>query len=278
MKTDNIGTSDRVTFLATCVKLTCKDGVIMGFTDYAHNITISGITYEAKSGYSATTVTSSSGLAVDNLDIEGALSSEAITEADLTAGKYNFAAIEIFQVDYTKPQAGRNILKAGTLGQVSRGDHAFKAEIRGLAQMAQRNIGELYSEDCRADLGDNRCKVNLSAYTHTGTVTAVGEETITFNINTITGYFAQGIIIGLTGANTGVRMEIVEHSNVSGSDVITTFLPLPYAVEIGDTFRLQAGCNRKIATCFSRFNNYLNFRGEPGIPGTDKIISYAVQK
>lgn len=278
MKTDNIGTGDRVTFLATCVKLTRKDGVIMGFTDYARDLVIDGITYEAKSGYSATTVTSSSGLAVDNLDIEGALSSESITEADLTAGKYNFAEIEIFQVDYTKPQAGKNILKAGTLGQVSRGDNAFKAEIRGLAQMAQRNIGELYSEDCRADLGDSRCKVNMTPYTHTGSITAVGEKTLTLNINKPTDYFSHGIIIGLTGANTGVRMEIVEHTNTSGSDVITTFLPLPYAVAIGDTFKLQAGCNRKIVTCRTRFNNYLNFRAEPGIPGTDKIITYAVHK
>jgi uncharacterized phage protein (TIGR02218 family) len=39
---------------------------------------------------------------------------------------------------------------------------------------------------------------------------------------------------------------------------------------------VNAGCDKRLATCRDRFANAVNFRGFPHIPGNDFVISYPV--
>lgn len=109
-----------VTTLARCWRLTRRDGVVLGFTDHDRDITFEGTTFEAGSGLSASEITASVGLSVDNLEVDGALSSDRLAEADLAAGVYDDAAIEIFVVDWAAPE-DRFLERAGSIGEVSRG-------------------------------------------------------------------------------------------------------------------------------------------------------------
>ena len=45
----------------------------------------------------------------------------------------------------------------------------------------------------------------------------------------------------------------------------------------GDTFAVTAGCDKRFATCHDRFDNVVNFRGFPHIPGNDFVVRYPVQ-
>ena len=74
-----------VTTLATCWKITRRDGVVLGFTDHIRDLDIDGVTYRAASGYTRTAIRSTADLAVDNLDVESVFSDDGITEADLRA-------------------------------------------------------------------------------------------------------------------------------------------------------------------------------------------------
>jgi uncharacterized phage protein (TIGR02218 family) len=38
--------------------------------------------------------------------------------------------------------------------------------------------------------------------------------------------------------------------------------------------RLEAGCDKRQATCRFKFNNIENFQGFPYIPGDDWLVSY----
>ena len=50
---------------------------------------------------------------------------------------------------------------------------------------------------------------------------------------------------------------------------------LPRAtVEPGCRIELREGCDKRFATCVSRFNNAANFRGEPHLPGNDLLTRY----
>jgi len=40
---------------------------------------------------------------------------------------------------------------------------------------------------------------------------------------------------------------------------------------------VTAGCDKRFDTCRNRFNNAVNFRGFPHIPGNDFVIRYAVE-
>jgi uncharacterized phage protein (TIGR02218 family) len=157
------------------------------------------------------------------------------------------------------------------LGEVTLKNGQFIAEVRGLAQKLSQNIVELYSPTCRAVFGDTRCKANLASYMASGAVNTVSSRQVFLSNSMVqaAGYFSNGEIQWLTGANAGQRMEIKEFSNKQ----FTLVLPMPNNVMVGDTFTAIAGCDKTINTCSAKFNNAVNFRGEPYVPGTDKMLS-----
>jgi hypothetical protein len=50
-------------------------------------------------------------------------------------------------------------------------------------------------------------------------------------------------------------------------------LVAPYDVNVGDTFTAIAGCDKLFSTCTGTFQNAVNFRGFPHLPGRDRLIS-----
>lgn len=262
--------ASEVTTLATCWSVKRRDTTTLYFTSHDQDLTIDGKLYRAADSMSPTAVSSSSGLAVDNLEFEGMLSSSAIMEADLLAGKYDHAEIEIFMVNYADLTMGKLHLKTGWLGEVTLQGGQFVAELRGLSARLQQAIGEVYTRTCRASLGDARCGVVLAGYTFTGIVTAT-EGAYAFTDSSkiqANGYFAGGLVSFTSGANAGLSMEVRDFS----TGRFGLFLPLPSAIAVGDAFTVIAGCDKQFDTCVSRFNNAINFRGEPHVPGTDKIL------
>lgn len=265
--------SQDVTTLATCWKLTRRDGVVMGFTDHDRDLIVSGQSYVAATGFTPTAIAGSAGLAVDNLDVEGMLDSAAISEEDIHAGKYDHAEIEIFMVNYTTPSDGVLPLRTGWLGEVRYTSGKFVAEVRGLTQRLQQRVGELYSPGCRADFGDTRCKINLAGVTTTGTLTGATSRTVLLDSGRMeaSGIFSFGRISFTSGANDGISMEIKQYTK--GKMMLA--LPLPYQPQAGDAYTITQGCDKSFATCKTRYSNAVNFRGEPHVPGLDRILETA---
>jgi hypothetical protein len=52
---------------------------------------------------------------------------------------------------------------------------------------------------------------------------------------------------------------------------ITLFHPMPFTVAVSDGLDMRPGCNKDVAACQS-YNNILNFRGEPYVPGNDLVF------
>ncbi len=267
-----------VTTLATCWKLTRRDAAVQGFTDHDRDITYDSLTYKAATGFSPSAVENSASLRVDNLDVNGMLSSESITEDDILAGRYDFAEIDIFQINYTDTSQGILKLRRGWLGEVSLTRQHFVAEVRGLTQLLSQDIGEYFSPSCRASLGDSRCKVNMASHTVTGSATSVASRSA-FTDSTrseASALFSGGKITFTSGANNGLSMEVKEYFYKSSSGgTLSLALPMPYTIAPGDGYSLQKGCDKTLGTCHSRFGNVANFRGEPHVPGTDRMLETA---
>lgn len=351
-----------VATLATCWRITLTDGTVLRFTDHNADIFYNGETYLASTGYTASDISDSDALNVDNLDVQGVIESPSITEEDLRIGRWDNAAISIFELNYADLTQGILTLKTGTLGEVTLDRNQFRAELRGLMQAYSRTIGQLDSPTCRAQLGDSRCGVALAGLTVTGTLDSVnadqvtlydsartengptGGQTITdISATPTTGemfvavaaaneHFAFGDIITISGvvgtdiewANAITRVGEVSHNGFviyhdvdpwspgsvgysSGGTAtpmvdsgyfdgglitftsglcdgfsqevkayvpgqITLHLPMPYALAAGDTYSMVAGCDKSLATCKDRFDNVVNFRGEPYLPGIDKVL------
>jgi uncharacterized phage protein (TIGR02218 family) len=261
-----------LTSLATCWHVTLLDGTELGFTDHDADITVAGLVYLAASGYTATAIETTGALNVDNMDVEGMLEAPSISEDDLSTGKWDHAAIEIFMVDWNHPDAGRLVQRKGTLGEINGEGTRFKAEIRGLMQALQSSIGQIYQPACRADFGDAKCKFDVSTVTTLCTVTTVSADGRTINAGELVlpaGQYTGGKITFVTGPNAGISAEI--KSNDVG--FVTLQLPTPYPPVAGDTFNAVRGCLKRFAEdCRDTYDNAINFRGEPHLPGMNKIM------
>ncbi len=265
--------AEEVTTLATCWRLKRRDGVVIGFTDHDRDIEFGEDCYIASSGFTASAVQSTSGMAVDNLDVEGMLTSDFIKDNDLHAGIYDHAEVEVFMLNYANTAQGKLPLRTGWLGEVSYGNGRFTAEIRGLSQRLSQKIGSSYSPTCRALFGDAKCGKDKSDFKTTAEVSSAENRQIfeAAALGNETGYFNYGLVKFLTGANEGLSMEVKDfrHSKV------TLALPMPYQMQEGDEIEIFAGCDKVFKTCCAKFDNAANFRGEPHVPGTDKILETA---
>lgn len=371
--------------------LTDDDGNIwrvLGFTDHDQPITFNleswmagfglpslpgiagtgSVVYSAVAGYTKTDIASSGALNVDNLEVDGILVSPSITEDDLRAGLWDFAYITIFTINWADLTQGALIQRSGTLGEVTIERGAFKAKLRGVAQAYSRVIIELTTPSCRAKLGDARCKVDLTPFTVSSTLTGVepgpyprtlydtartepgpsagvaitgittanpgvvslsaplglpSGSPITIagvlgmtEVNTVTvarnvasdglsfeigdtssfssytgggtviglgsgsGYFDNGVITFTSGDNSaagaaGRNLSMEVQSYVPGQ--WTLELPMPYLPQVGDAYTMHAGCDYSLATCRDRFNNIVNMRAEPYVPGVDRLVQVGKQ-
>ena len=164
------------TTLCWCWRLTRNDGVSLGFTDHDTVLSFDGTTFEASAGFTASDFKDGVGLSVDNLEVSGALSSETLTDADLSAGRFDDARVEIFRVNW-QDVSQRLLMRSGSLGEVRRAGSAFSAEIRGLQHYLQQPKGRLFQYTCDADLGDARCGVDLTATAYRATATIIAVAT-----------------------------------------------------------------------------------------------------
>lgn len=266
------------TTLCYCWKLTLADGREFGFTDHDLGLSFDSIEFEPASGFSASAIETSVGLNVDNLDVIGALQSDVLTEADLASGRVDNAEIDIWRVNWSAVEQ-RVLLRKGNLGEIARGETAFVAEVRGLAHNLNQPTGRLYQQTCDVNLGSIKCGVDLTSppYKGVGTVTLADDNrqfTASGLASYSAGWFTQGKAVWLTGANAGLSIEVKSHG-VSGSGAtIEIWQAMSEDILVGDTFEITAGCDKSLSTCQQKFNNILNFRGCPHMPGNDFVLSY----
>ena len=266
------------TRLCWCWRLSRRDGVTFGFTDHDRDLTFDGTTFEATAGFSASEIKDSVGLSVDNLEVESAITSNRLSEADLAAGLYDDARVEIFRVNWSAPEQ-RVLMRAGSLGEVSRSGTVFRAEVRGLAHYLQQPNGRLFQYQCDADLGDARCGVDLAsdAYRGIGNVLEVLSPRglrIEGGATFADGWCSRGLLRFVSGDNAGRAFEIRVHRLRDEAVDIELWQEPARPVAVGDEVELTAGCDKQLATCRDKFANVTNFRGFPHMPGNDFVTSY----
>lgn len=258
--------------LATLIKITRIDGIILGFTSFDKNIVIGGVTYLADGAFQASGIQNRAALSTDNLDIVGLLDSATISETDLRAGLYDHARVDVYSCNWADLTQGTVQLRRGWLGQVKLNGGKYQAELRGLHDLLQRPFGKVYSPECRHALGDSGCKINLAAQTVTGSVSTITDAARFTDASRgeVDNLFDYGLLTWTSGANAGLAMEVKSFI----AKQFTLWLPMPNAIAVGNTYSVYKGCDKRFTTCQTKFNNVLNFGGFPTLPGVDRILNY----
>lgn len=254
-----------VSTLATCWRMTRRDGVEMFLTDHDEEITFEGNVYLSRLGFDRTAVESKLDLSVANMELLGVIDPSLVSIEDVEAGRLDFAEMRVFLVNWMDPDGHGPIdLRYGTLGEVRTSDSGlFVAELRGITQPYNQVQGEVTTPECRAQLGDHRCKVDLSNHQWEGEVESATTRSMFVVADAPTEDYNDGLCKFLSGSNAGKTLEV--STLVNGH--VTLKFPAPLPIEAGVEVRLVQGCDRRPSTCRDRYNNIVNFRGEPFLPG-----------
>jgi uncharacterized phage protein (TIGR02218 family) len=160
------------TTLVPCCKVTRLDGEVFGFTAHDQDLVINAdglgdVTYYSVDGFSNTALSATEGLNADNIDLQFLFFDDRITEHDILTGKFLRAGVKFFWVNWSDLTMG--IIKGlrGYIGPLTLHRDNYVLQCQDLRSLLQQDIGENYSPECRADLGDSRCQVALTPLTWT---------------------------------------------------------------------------------------------------------------
>ena len=267
-----------ITSVCRCWAVVRRDGVVFGFTDHDRVLSFEGITFKAETGLTAKALQQTSGLAVDNTEALGALSDSAITEEDIAAGRFDGAEVRAWLVNWADLDQ-RLLQFHGTIGELQRSGGAFQAELRGLTEALNQPQGRIYQKPCTAVLGDKDCRF---AFDVPGYVTELAieviEEARIFRFAEIGGFdarwFESGRFEVLSGAAAGLIGVVKNDRQTTDYREIELWEGLRAEIATGDMVRIEAGCDKREKTCRLKFQNLLNYRGFPDIPGEDWLMSY----
>ena len=251
------------------------DAEVFGWTSADRDKVIDGDEYLSAPGMSVASLVSSAGLAVDNTEatlLEGGV----VTREDMLAGRWDGARFELFKYNWADLDPERDIHMAGTLGQWKKSQtNAWVAELRGPQQRLQQTIADPSTKTCRYRLGstampEGLCMKDLTSFTVTGSVSSVASKQQFTDSSRTEGddYFGEGIVTWTSGLNNGLLAKVKTYA----SSVFGLALPLVFPIEVGDTYTAIAGCRKRLEEdCRDKFDNVLNFGGEPHRPTQDDM-------
>lgn len=258
-----------LTSLAFCWRIERRDGAGLALTSHDSALSIGGETFRAAPGIVPSAIIRGAGLDPHSGEVAGALTSDALNEMDLALGRWDAARVAIFAVDWTDPDGERISLIGGELGEVSVEGEKFSAELRGAAARLSEPVCPETSPECRAEFGDKKCRVDLAGRTLRAlVVSSAGAELVIDQV--LDDRFLLGRARFVSGPNCGAISTII---GVDGNAIHLRDMPRA-EVEAGAQVELRQGCDKRFATCVERFDNAVNFRGEPHLPGNDLMTRY----
>lgn len=266
-----------LTTLSHAWSITRKDGVVLGFTDHDRDLAFDGIVFRADTGLSALALAQSTGLSVDNTEAIGALNDLAIREDEIEQGRFDDAEVRAWLVNWQDTDQ-RWLQFRGTIGELTRADGGFQAELRGLTEALNRPLGRVFQKPCTAVLGDAACRFDVTAngYSVDVAVAQVTDRRV-FQWDEFASFdqewFARGRVEVLDGPAAGL-WGTVKHDRIEGAGrTIELWEPLRGTIASGTELRITAGCDKRSETCRLKFANLSNFRGFPDLPGDDWMIA-----
>ncbi len=266
-----------VTTVCRAWRIRRSDGTVYGFTDHDGDLTFDGLVFKASTGLTASVLQQTTGLSVDNSEALGALSDASVTEDDLISGRFDGAEVQAWLVNWAEVEQRVEQFR-GSFGEITRVAGQFRTELRGQTEALNQPQGRVYHRGCSAILGDAACGLNLAGpeYSSDAIIAEVTGAVLHFAGLTdfAPGWFQRGRLVAKSGAAAGLVGVIKTDKQEGALRVIELWAGLGVDMLAGEVVRLEAGCDKTASTCKVKFENFLNFRGFPHIPGDDWLASY----
>lgn len=256
--------------VATFWRVLRRDGVTLGFTGHDRDLWLDGVLHRAAPGMLPSAVCRTADLGPDSVDVEGALTHDAISASDLAAGLFDGARVLLGVVDWESGESA--VLYRGEIGAIAEEAGRFSAELLSAKAQLEVDAVPRTSPTCRAQFCGPGCTLNAACFTHELRVAAVdfAANAVSFAGGPAAEMFRDGSLRWLEGPQAGQANSVVA---VDGAMLVLE-RALDQALAEGALARVREGCDHTIATCGARFGNTANFQGEPFVPGNDILARY----
>lgn len=266
-------------YLVDLFTFTLSGGLVVRYTSADVPVTINGNTFANGPVISRGKTKLSVGVSVDSLgvtiacDLNVTLNGVALLPF-IASGGFDGARCVLeraFAASPTSAWVGTLILFKGRVSDTHASRYeaslTVNSDLELLNVMIPRNV---YQPGCSNTLFDAACTLSKAAngYGALATSTTDAKQT-TFSTGLAfpVDYLSLGFATGVSGANAGISRTIRYYAG----GVITTIQPWPSAVAVNDLFTVYPGCDKSQATCASKFNNVIHFRGQPYVPAPETI-------
>lgn len=255
--------------VATFWRIYRRDGVALAFTSHDRDLTFGGLTHLAAPGMVPAAIRLTAELSNDSAEAQGALSHDSIRGGDLAAGLFDDAAIEIGAVDWRTRE--HHTLYSGQIGRIEDDTTQFAAELRSAKSLLEQDLVPRTSPTCRAEFCGRGCGLSPVGFTSVQPLAGIDYENNRVCFRNVGGEaYLDGRVRFMAGPQTGISLGIIDFRD----DWLVLDRPLVKGTALGTRVELREGCDHTITTCADRFDNALNFRGEPFLPGNDLLARY----
>ena len=246
-----------------CWHIQLLNGDQLRFSNYDSDIIIKGQTYIADTTLTYKSIEKNAELSKENNEIYGIINDNYFKQKDIINGKLTNAYIEIFLINTVNLDSNKLIINQGYINNIKITNNKFVANIFSIQNKLNKKITHSFSQRCRAQFCDKKCTLQEDNYTFHGKITKIISHNIFYdsNRNEENFYFNFGKITFLSGTNSGLCFQIKNFTD----NEIELILPYMNKLEIGDQYSIITGCDKYFSSCTTKFNNALNFRGEPYI-------------
>ena len=264
--------SQNLETVATWWRVLRRDGVTLGFTSHDDDLWFDGVVHSASPGMMPSAIRRSANFEADSAEVQGALTHETISEADMSAGRFDGAGVVVGLVDWQTME--RQAVYRGTIGSVSQEAGTFSASLNSRKAELQIDTIARTSPTCRAQFCGPGCGLAASRFSHVATLVSVNQtaNAVVLNTDAVPADLVGGSLRWFDWAYAGMAMGIIGQS--AGALVLDR--PLDAAIALGARALVREGCDHTLDTCAVRFGNAVNFQGEPFLPGNDLLARYAV--
>jgi len=281
--------SAKVAYRADLYTLTLADGTVYRLTSADVSIQYGGNTWTSTAGLRRSNIRKTCRMEVDTLNLEiPALATLGGVTIGLLAQRGAFYAGRL-QIDHLIGPDLPTALSYGPVLGYYEGRIAGTTLSGNLVRMAvESDIAALdrttiprfrFDLMCAHAVYDPNCALNKATFTDTGTAsgtltTRQVQTTAAAIIARAADYYNLGVLRFTSGALSGQRQSVSDFAVSGGVATFTMQLPFTAAPVAADAFSVYPGCDRTLNTCVDKFNNLVNFRGFPHIPGNDFVMRY----
>lgn len=180
--------------------------------------------------------------------------------------------VRIYSAAYATPNSTTLLFTGEVRKWKSKGKKLSAPCIGGISAGTQRLPVSKRGATCGNTVFDAaRCKLSDAAHKVTATVTAVDGLAATLNAAGFAGkaanHYARGRVS--TGSGRDLRHGTAVASTAASGNNVDLLLNHDLHLEVDDVVEIWPGCDGLEETCKNKFNNFVNFDGQPLVPVTN---------